>query len=166
MIAMIIAHAARFHVRKLCRGGASIPGRHLKAGAVAATYRACTMVRFGRVVLLITAVEPLSAATSFHLGPERLVGRAAPFDGIIDFDALLRDPANPDRMLPAYDCDGIHPNVAGHESWASPSTWRSSDDVDVDAAVRRAARRLRSGPDPTTVGPSGARPRVYWRSHS
>jgi lysophospholipase L1-like esterase len=37
------------------------------------------------------------------------------FDGVIDFDAILRDPARNDHLLPAYDVgDGIHPNPAGY----------------------------------------------------
>ncbi len=39
------------------------------------------------------------------------------FDGIIDFDAALRDPANPSRMAPQYDSgDHLHPGPAGHEA--------------------------------------------------
>jgi lysophospholipase L1-like esterase len=41
------------------------------------------------------------------------------FDGVIDFDAVLRDPANPTRMLPAYDKgDNLHPNDAGYKAMA------------------------------------------------
>ena len=37
------------------------------------------------------------------------------FDGIIDFDAALRDPLYPDRLLPAFDSgDHLHPNDAGY----------------------------------------------------
>jgi lysophospholipase L1-like esterase len=37
------------------------------------------------------------------------------FDGVADFDRAVRDPANPARMLPAYDSgDGLHPGDAGH----------------------------------------------------
>ena len=37
------------------------------------------------------------------------------FDGVIDFDAAVRDPANPVAMLPLFDAgDHIHPNPAGH----------------------------------------------------
>jgi lysophospholipase L1-like esterase len=38
----------------------------------------------------------------------------ADFDAIIDFDALLRDPGNPDLINPLYNCDGIHPNPFGY----------------------------------------------------
>jgi len=39
-------------------------------------------------------------------------------DGIIDFDEVVRDPADPKRLLPAYDGDHIHPNDAGHKAMA------------------------------------------------
>ena len=37
------------------------------------------------------------------------------FDGVIDFDLALRDPANPTNLLPAYAGDPLHPNDAGYE---------------------------------------------------
>lgn len=37
------------------------------------------------------------------------------FDGVIDFDALLRDPAHPDRLKAEYQSDWLHPNPAGYE---------------------------------------------------
>jgi lysophospholipase L1-like esterase len=39
-------------------------------------------------------------------------------DGIIDFDKAVRDPADPERLLPAFDHDHIHPNDAGHQAMA------------------------------------------------
>ena len=40
-------------------------------------------------------------------------------DGCIDFDAALRDPANPDRFLPEYDSgDHLHPSAAGYRRMA------------------------------------------------
>jgi lysophospholipase L1-like esterase len=41
------------------------------------------------------------------------------FDGVIDFDAVARDPANPKQMVPAYDKgDNLHPNDAGYKAMA------------------------------------------------
>ncbi|MGD9483163.1 SGNH/GDSL hydrolase family protein [Streptomyces sp. TRM70308] len=41
------------------------------------------------------------------------------FDAVLDFDAALRDPARPDRMLPAYDGgDHLHPGDAGMRALA------------------------------------------------
>ncbi|WHO40577.1 SGNH/GDSL hydrolase family protein [Sphingobium sp. AP49] len=39
------------------------------------------------------------------------------FDGLVDFDRATRDPARPDRLLPAYDGgDALHPNPAGYRA--------------------------------------------------
>ncbi|MEU4928247.1 SGNH/GDSL hydrolase family protein [Streptomyces yokosukanensis] len=41
------------------------------------------------------------------------------FDAVIDFDAAVRDPARPGRLLPAYNGgDGLHPNDAGMAAMA------------------------------------------------
>ncbi|MCT7357149.1 SGNH/GDSL hydrolase family protein, partial [Streptomyces sp. 15-116A] len=41
------------------------------------------------------------------------------FDGVLDFDAVLRDPEHPARMLPAYDSgDHLHPGDAGYAALA------------------------------------------------
>ena len=42
------------------------------------------------------------------------------FDAVIDFDKALQDPADPLRMLPAYDSgDHLHPNDAGYRAMAA-----------------------------------------------
>lgn len=39
------------------------------------------------------------------------------FDGVIDFEAATRDPAQPDRFLPAFDSgDHLHPSDAGYNA--------------------------------------------------
>jgi lysophospholipase L1-like esterase len=41
------------------------------------------------------------------------------FDGVIDFDAVLRDPDHPSRLLPKFASeDHLHPNDAGYQSMA------------------------------------------------
>lgn len=41
------------------------------------------------------------------------------FDGVIDFDKAVRDPANPTQLLPAYVGDPLHPNDAGYQAMAN-----------------------------------------------
>ncbi|WP_406861364.1 SGNH/GDSL hydrolase family protein [Streptomyces sp. HUAS MG47] len=42
------------------------------------------------------------------------------YDAVIDFDRVVRDPQDPDRILPAYDSeDHIHPNDAGYRAMAA-----------------------------------------------
>jgi lysophospholipase L1-like esterase len=48
------------------------------------------------------------------------------WDGVADFDAVLRDPGRPARLLPAYDGgDHLHPNDLGYEAMAKsiPLGW-------------------------------------------
>jgi len=41
------------------------------------------------------------------------------YDAVIDFDRVLRDPAAPSRLLPAYDSgDHVHPNDTGYKAMA------------------------------------------------
>ena len=41
------------------------------------------------------------------------------FDGVIDFDAVLRDPEHPSRLLPRFASeDHLHPNDAGYQAMA------------------------------------------------
>ena len=42
------------------------------------------------------------------------------FDAVIDFDALMRDPTQPDRMKPSLDSgDHLHPSLAGYRAMAA-----------------------------------------------
>jgi len=42
------------------------------------------------------------------------------FDAVIDFDAAVRDPNDPKRLLAAYDsCDHLHPSDAGYKAMAA-----------------------------------------------
>jgi len=38
----------------------------------------------------------------------------APFDAVLDFDAVVRHAANPDLINPVFDCDGVHPTPRGY----------------------------------------------------
>jgi lysophospholipase L1-like esterase len=47
------------------------------------------------------------------------IRRGSAFDAVVDFDAALRDPAHPRRMLPRYDSgDHLHPGSAGYRAMA------------------------------------------------
>lgn len=59
------------------------------------------------------------------------------FDAVIDFDAAIRDPSNPRRMLPAFDSgDNLHPSDVGYQAMADAIDLRlfrrSGDDDDDD----------------------------------
>lgn len=47
----------------------------------------------------------------------RWIRTSGAYDGVIDFDAAVRDPAHPKRFLPAYDSgDHLHPDDAGYKA--------------------------------------------------
>ena len=61
-----------------------------------------------------------AAADAERVAVNRWIRSGAGFDGVLDFDAVLRDPARPARMLPAYDSgDHLHPGEAGLAALAS-----------------------------------------------
>jgi lysophospholipase L1-like esterase len=77
-------------------------------------------------------ITPIGASTTTFPGfftPENEAKRQAvnqwirssgAFDAVIDFDAVVRDPANPAQMLPALNSgDGVHPNDAGYQAMAN-----------------------------------------------
>ena len=44
---------------------------------------------------------------------------AGVFDAVVDFDAAVRDPAQPQRLAPQYDSgDHLHPSLAGYRAMA------------------------------------------------
>ena len=47
------------------------------------------------------------------------------FDGVVDFDALSRDPAKPSHLKRELDNDGLHPSLAGYQAMADafPVEW-------------------------------------------
>ena len=77
---------------------------------------------FGATIL------PYTGSDYYHPGPLSEADRQAinqwirtpgNFDAVIDFDKVTRDPAHPDRLLPAYDSgDHLHPSPAGYRAMA------------------------------------------------
>jgi lysophospholipase L1-like esterase len=42
------------------------------------------------------------------------------FDAVVDFDKVIRDPADPLKMRADFDCgDHLHPNDAGYQAMAN-----------------------------------------------
>ncbi len=71
-------------------------------------------------------ITPYVGSNYYHPGPlseadrqavNQWIRAAGHFDAVVDFDSVLRDPAHPDRLLPAYDCgDHLHPSPAGYKA--------------------------------------------------
>ena len=75
----------------------------------------------------VKAEHPLIGGSHYD-GAEREAARqtvnewirnSGAFDAVIDFDAVLRDPARPARLMPAADTgDNLHPNETGYRIMA------------------------------------------------
>jgi lysophospholipase L1-like esterase len=79
------------------------------------------------VCVIGATISPYAGSGYYKPGPDneqdrlaynRWIRESGVFDGVIDFDAALRDPARPDNLLQAYDNDGLHPNMAGYRAMA------------------------------------------------
>jgi lysophospholipase L1-like esterase len=72
------------------------------------------------------ALEDTPMRGNYGVGKERVrqqvndwIRHSGAFDAVIDFDAILRDPKHPTRLLPAYDSgDHLHPGDAGNRVMA------------------------------------------------
>jgi lysophospholipase L1-like esterase len=63
----------------------------------------------------------------------RWIREGGAFDAVVDFDAVLRDPARPSRLKAAMDSgDHLHPGDAGYKAMAAA--------VDLDALLGTPAR--------------------------
>jgi lysophospholipase L1-like esterase len=54
------------------------------------------------------------AKTAIRREVNQWIRSRAPFDGVLDFDAVVRDPSNADLIFAPFNCDGIHPNPRGY----------------------------------------------------
>jgi lysophospholipase L1-like esterase len=80
-----------------------------------------TILPFAGCCLKNGTVSPpdWSARESKRQAVNRWIRQGGAFDGVIDFDRLMRDPLRPRRIRPAYDSgDHLHPNTAGYRAMA------------------------------------------------
>jgi len=106
----------------------------LKVEALIAGYRQLiATARMHKVRIVGATLPPFEGALSGtpfegHFSKDKEKTRAAinqwirtagAFDAVIDFDALLRDPARPSKLLPTFDSgDHLHPGDAGYKAMA------------------------------------------------
>jgi len=86
------------------------------------------------VCLFVATVMPYGGNGYYQPQPENeadrqklnaFIRRPGGFDGVIDFDALTRDPARPAYLKAELDNDGLHPSMAGYQAMADafPLEW-------------------------------------------
>lgn len=85
--------------------------------------------------------HPDAAAEADRQAVNRWIRMPGHFDALVDFDAVLRDSAHPDRLAPAYDSgDHLHPSPAGYRAMADAvplAFFECSSPPAVDPAAQR-----------------------------
>jgi len=112
----------------LTRTGEVSPAEHAAfVQRVIAAYQQIVMRAHAHAFRVIGAtITPYAGSDYYHPGPlnekdrqavNEWIRAAGHFDAVVDFDAVVRDPLHPDRLLPAYDCgDHLHPSPAGYRA--------------------------------------------------
>jgi lysophospholipase L1-like esterase len=103
-----------------CRSRTQVTADEIIAGyrQIIARTHARGLKIFGATILPYQGVGAWTTnGEAKRLAVNQWIRSSGAFDGVIDFDAALRDPAAPSRMAPQYDSgDHLHPGPAGHEA--------------------------------------------------
>jgi lysophospholipase L1-like esterase len=113
----------------LAAGGAATPAarRALLANIIAAYGRMIEGARERGIKVIGATILPFggsdyrpdAASEADRRALNAWIRAPGHFDAVIDFDAVMRDPADPRRMRRAYDSgDGLHPSAAGYRAMA------------------------------------------------
>jgi lysophospholipase L1-like esterase len=96
---------------------------------VTSAYAQMVMKAHAHGIKVIGATITPYGGSQYDRGPDSDVDRTAintwiraagHFDAVVDFDKVVRDPANPTQLLPAFDSgDHLHLSVAGYEAMGS-----------------------------------------------
>jgi lysophospholipase L1-like esterase len=115
----------------LTRDGPATAEQHraLVQQAIEALRQMVLRARAAGITAIGGTILPFATSTTYHPPPETEADRQAinawirapgNFDAVIDFDAALRDPADPSRLNPALDSgDGLHPSLDGYRAMAA-----------------------------------------------
>lgn len=114
----------------LARAGDAPPEEHaaLVERLIAAYQQVIARAHTHGIRAIGATILPYTGSDYYPPGPANEADRlkvnewiraAGHFDAVVDFDHVMRDPAQPDRLLPAYDCgDHLHPSPAGYRAMA------------------------------------------------
>jgi lysophospholipase L1-like esterase len=108
-------------------GGCTAPNTDVSAAQIIAGYQHIIAAAHAAGLKISGAtLTPFQGAGYYSAAGEakreavnNFIRTSGAFDGVIDFDAAVRNPANPLQLLPAYDSgDHLHPNDAGYQAMA------------------------------------------------
>jgi lysophospholipase L1-like esterase len=112
------------------RGAGGLPqqGTAVTAGQIVAGYQQLIAAAHARGLRIFGAtLLPFQGAGYYSAAGEATreavnawIRTSGAFDGVIDFDKVMHDPADPLRLNPLYDSgDHLHPNDAGYQAMAN-----------------------------------------------
>ena len=107
--------------------GMSPSGSLITAAEVIAGYRQIiARAHAGGIKVIGATLTPYEGAAYFtpegelvRQGINAFIRNGGEFDGVIDFEKAVQDPANPNRILPEFTADNLHPNDAGYAAMAN-----------------------------------------------
>lgn len=103
-------------------------GLGAQAGAlIEALQRLAAVAHRRGIRVFVGTITPRSDSTALEvpleaqrLAVNRWIRGNHVFDGVVDFDKVVRDPIAPGRLAPLYDSgDGVHPNILGLQAMAA-----------------------------------------------
>ena len=105
----------------------SLEAHHTHVARIIGAYRQIIVRAHAKGIKVIGAtIMPFVGNDYYHADAQNEADRQAVnawirtpgnFDAVIDFDTVIRDPAHPDRLLPAYDGgDALHPSPTGYKA--------------------------------------------------
>ncbi|MFB4268237.1 GDSL-type esterase/lipase family protein [Nonomuraea sp. GTA35] len=115
----------------IVQAGVNDLGAGARAGDLVAAYRRMVASAHAAGVRVIGGTITPFAGADYHTregerarqAVNAFIREGGAFDAVADFDAALRDPAAPARLLPRYDSgDHLHPSAAGHQAMAAALT--------------------------------------------
>jgi lysophospholipase L1-like esterase len=112
------------------RGTQPTPAQHaaLVARLIGAYAQMIARAHAHGIKVIGTTILPFTGNAGYHPGPltesdrqsiNDWIRATGHFDGVVDFDRVLADPAHPSQLRPDYDSgDHLHPSVAGYHAMA------------------------------------------------
>jgi lysophospholipase L1-like esterase len=117
-----VTHVILFMGTNDIRRGASAAQVIAETGDIIKRVKARGMKIIGATIIPRHNVAASGTNTGWNLAKSGIrndvnqwIRTKAPFDAVIDFDKMVRDPANADLIYPPFNCgDGIHPSPLGY----------------------------------------------------